>query len=280
LHIVRTEIAAEKYRQALRGARAFIKTYGNQDPLYPDALLLKAESLVGLRNFDAAHKVLQEFLNQFSGAASTSEALRLEFVIAENYLRGVKRRFLGIPLLSGTDRAYEILDDVAASFPDGQLAELALKTKGDHLFGVGEPSLAELEYARILRDYPRSRYHQYSLRRAADSALASFAGVDFDEAPLIEAAERFTDYRVRYPSAADREGVGLILNTIRERRAEKEFSIGAYYEKTRHPGSAIYYYRMVVQEWPDTVAAGKAAARLDLLGADQSSTSGDTSASP
>jgi outer membrane protein assembly factor BamD (BamD/ComL family) len=119
----------------------------------------------------------------------------------------------------------------------------------------------------MLREYPRSRYHQFALGRTAESALASFGGVQYDEAALVEAQERYGDYRLRYPAAADREGVGLILDSIREMRAEKEFSIGEYYERTEHPGSAIFYYRQVCEGFPETVAAGRATARLELLGA-------------
>jgi outer membrane protein assembly factor BamD (BamD/ComL family) len=199
--------------------------------------------------------------------ALTSEALRLEFVIAETYFTGVKRKVWGIFRASGEDMANQILDEISAEYPESRLGELAVKAKADHLFKTGEHALAEIEYARLLRDYPRSRYHQFALGRSAESALASFAGVEYDEAALIEAEERFNDYRVRYRAAADRDGVGLILDGIRQRRAEKEFLIGQYYERTDHLGSAIFYYQAVRRNWPESIAASKAASRLELLGA-------------
>jgi outer membrane protein assembly factor BamD (BamD/ComL family) len=169
--------------------------------------------------------------------------------------------------VSGVDEAYKILDQIAADYPDSRLAELAIKAKGDHLFKVGEHALAELEYARLLRDHPKSRYHQYALRRAADSALASFAGVEFDEAALIEAEERFNDYRTRYRAEADRDGVSQVLDSIHEMRAEKDFRIGEYYERTDHLSSAVYYYKSARENWRNTIAAARATRRLELLGA-------------
>ncbi len=267
LYVIRTHIQEQRYRKALTDIKTFIKKYGEDGPLYPEILIAKAEALIGQKEYDQAHQVLQEFLGEFSGMAITTEALRLEFEIAEVFLTGVKRKVWRIFRISGEDLALQILDEISADHPDSRLAELAVKTKADHLFRTGEHALAELEYSRMMREYPRSRYDQYSLGRAAESALASFGGVDYDEAALVEAQERYVDYRTRYPASADREGVGLILDSIRESRAEKEFVIGQYYEKTDHVGSAVFYYKELRKAFPDTVAAGKAAARLELLGA-------------
>ncbi len=267
LYVIRTQIKDGKHRKALASIKAFVKKYGEHDPAYPEVLIAKAEALIGQKEYDKAHKVLQEFLGEFGGMAITSEALRLEFEIAETYLTGVKRKLWGVFRVSGEELGLQILDEISADHPESRLAELAVKTKGDHLFRTGEHALAELEYSRMMREYPRSRYHQFALGRSAESALASFGGVEYDEAALVEAQERYGDYRLRYPGAADREGVGLILDSIHEMRAEKDFQIGAYYERTEHPGAAVFYYRGVRTSFPDTVAAAKAGVRLELLGA-------------
>jgi len=181
-------------------------------------------------------------------------------------LSGVKRKVWLIFRVSGEDLGYQILDEISSDYPDSPLAELAVKTKADHLFKVGDHALAELEYARLLKDYPRSRYHQFALGRSAESALASFEGAEYDEAALVEAEERYNDYRLRYRVQADQEGVGLILDSIQEMRSEKDFLIGQYYERTDHIGSAIFYYQGVRKGFPNTIAARKATSRLELLG--------------
>jgi outer membrane protein assembly factor BamD (BamD/ComL family) len=267
LRQIRISNAQESYGKALRQAESFVKKHSRGHPLYPEVLLERAEALIGQREFSEAHKTLQEFLGEFSGMALTSESLRMEFVVAEAFLSGAKRKVWRIFRLSGVDLGYEILDEISSGYPDSEYAPLAIKAKADHLFKTGEHGLAEVEYARLLRDYPQSRYHQFALRRAADAALASFGGVEYDEAALVEAEERFRDYDVRYTAWAKREGVSTILDGIRESRAEKEFQIGAYYEKTEHLGTAVFYYQLVVKDWPGTIAATKAGNRLEVLGA-------------
>ncbi|MEK6676206.1 MAG: outer membrane protein assembly factor BamD [Planctomycetota bacterium] len=278
LHLIRMGVEEKEFRQALKSVKGFVNRYGEEDSLYPEVLVAKAGALVGNREYDKAYKVLQAFLNEFSGMSITEEALRLEFVIAEAYLSGVKRRFLGIPMLSGVDEAYKILDEISVDYPESPLAELAVKLKADHLFTTGEHALSELDYARLLRDFPQSRYQSFGMRRSADAALASFGGVDYDEAAVIEAEERYKDYQARFPQSAGQEGVDLILENIRVRRAEKEFAIGAYYERTDHLSSAAFYYRQTRDQWQGTIAADRATARLKLLGiGDEDASSSDPS---
>ena len=270
LHAIRKQIASGEFKAALKSTNAFEKRFGKSDPMFPHLLIARAEAMIGLRMYDEAHEGLQSFLEKFAGMSITSQALRLEFVIAEAYLAGAKRKILGLKLFSGVERALKILDEIASDHTENRIAELAIKTKADYLFATGDHLLAEFEYERLLREYPQSRYHQIALRRSAESALAEFAGIDYDEAPLVNAAERYRESRVAYRGEAQREGVELILEGIKESRAEKERAIGAYYQRTGHAGAAIYYYELVVKNWPDTLAATKTASRLLELRSEQS----------
>ncbi len=267
LHFLREDVRAGLYRKALSGAKRWEKTYGKGDVNYPDVILVRTQAMIALRQYDPAHTILLEFLNEFDGTSYVHEALRQEFMIAEAYLGGAKRRFLWIKMLPAEDVALKILDDLSTGFPDDKHAELAIKTKGDHFQRTGENELAELEYVRLMNDHPQSRYMQYALRRAADSAAATFGGVEYDEAPLIEAENRYEEYARRYPDAAEEEAVSAILETMRAKRADKALNMAQYYERSRHPRTAVFYYQLVVRDWPGTLAEQKARERLSLLGA-------------
>lgn len=262
---MKENIKKGEYKFALQAVQPFVTEFGKTHQLYPNILIAKAEALIGQEEYDKAYETTQEFLNEFSGIALSAEALRLEFLIAEAYLGGAKRKVWGMKLFSGEDLAMEILDELSTDYPNSRIAELAYKTKADHMFATGDHALAEIEYGRLLQEYPQSRYHQYALRRSADAALASFGGVEYDEAALIEADERYNDYRMTYPGDSEVEGVGLILDGIREKQAEKQYRIAQYYERTGHLSSAVYYYRLVEKEWADTLGASKASVRLEIL---------------
>ncbi len=266
LHATKLLLKEGRFRPALSKAREMVKRYGEADAIHPHALIAQAEALIGLREYGKAQAALQEFLNAYAGSAATSDALRLEMIIAEAFLSGAKRKVWGLRILSGEDLAFQILDQISADHPDSRYAEFAIKTKADHLFRTGDHALAQMEYDRLQRDYPRSQYHSLAMARSAESALASFAGVDYDATRLVEAVERYDEYRATYPTAAKRDAVDLVLDGIRETRAEKGFLTGRYYERTQHTRSAIFYYQRVRKDWPGTIAATKAAERLVLLG--------------
>lgn len=253
-------------RQAEKAIEQWLKKYGANHARYPDILIAKAQWLIAKKKYFDAHLELQAYLSQFGKIPLTTEALRLEFIIAEHFLAGGKHKFLGILMVQDVDLAYRILDEISADYPDSRYAELAIKTKAEHLFQTGEHGLAELEYARLLKEHPRSRYHQLAVAQSAKAALASFAGVEYDNASLIEARERFHEYQRAYPAAAEHDGVNLILDSIRETRAEKNWLIAKYYERTDHISSAVYYYELVRKRWSGTIASQKATERLELMG--------------
>jgi outer membrane protein assembly factor BamD (BamD/ComL family) len=267
LHLIRTRLKERDYRNALAAVNAFVAKYGTSHPAHPDVLIAQAEVYIARDQFDEAHATLQTFLSRYAGMSLTSEALRLEFLVAEAYLRGARRKFLGLRILPARDVGFAILDEISVDYPESEHAELAVKTKADHMYNEGDYALAELEYSRLLTEYPQSRYGEHALARSAQAALASFAGVDYDDAALIEAQDRFQQYRSRHPISARRDRVEAVLAGIRERQAEKEFRTGRYYERTEHLASALFYYRLLRAEWPESIAAQKAAERLELLGA-------------
>ena len=267
LHAIHVLLKDERCRMALSETRAFRKKYGTDSAFKPDLLLCDAEAYIGRKEYDEAHDALTKFLGEFAGMSLTDEALRMQLVVAEAYLGGAKRKVWGMRLFSGEDKALEILDEVSSGYPESGYAPLAIKIKADHLYRTGEYDLAEFDYARLLREHPRSRYHEFTLLRSAQSALASFGGVEFDEAALIEADERFSEYAARYPAGAKTEGVDRIRDGISESRAEKEFLIGEFYERTDHLGSAVFQYRLVLRDYPESIASRKAARRLEALGA-------------
>ncbi len=187
--------------------------------------------------------------------------------MGEQYLAGKKRKALGgLFKIRDRDAGIKIMDDMTTDYADTPLAETAQLTKANYYYERGEFDLAQDEYARFARDFPRSRYHAKALLWSAYSALASFAGIRFDDAPLIEAQERFGQFLRSYPAQADQMQVPTAIEQIASTRADKTLDIGRFYERTGQPGAARYYYRATVRRWPNTPAAAEARNNLSKLG--------------
>ncbi len=262
LAAVRSLLADARYRKAHKSIKRWLKRYGDTSVLFPEALLMRGQVEKARRNYHVSQEILSQLSQEYQGTAQADEATAELFNIAEVFLSGVRRKVWGVRLLRANDLALDILDGIAVRFPDSSLAEQAVKAKADFHFRQGDFALSELEYARLVQMFPKSRYVRYAMRRSADAALASFAGIRFDDAPLIEAQERYRLYAQQYRGLAEQEQIGLILADIREKRGSKELDIGAYYQQTGHPKAAAFYYRSTVTNWPDTIAANKASAAL------------------
>ncbi len=188
--------------------------------------------------------------------------------VARAFLSGEKRILWKIFRLPAYDDGVDILDRVWEREPGSHIGEVALKTKADYYFRRGDMDLAQDEYANLVRQFPYGRYAQLAMLRTAVAAEASFPGVRFDDQPLIEATEHYRQLQEAYPAYAEREGVAQRLEGIRQERAEKDLTIAKWYERTRQPDAAVFYYRQILADWPDTLAAADARNRLRALGAE------------
>ncbi len=267
LDLARRLVAQERYAEALKALEDWIRTYGAQPDRYPEALYLKASCLLETGEYRAAHDAYSALLNDFPGSIYAERALSGEFRVAEQYLAGRRKKVWGGLLrFKNRDGGVEILDDMIVNYADTPLAEKAQRAKADYYFSRGEFELAEDEYAVFTRDYPRSRWHPYALLQSARAALASFPGVRFDDAPLLEAQERFAEFLRTYPDQARELDVPVLLDEIANRRAEKTLEIARFYDKTGQINAARYYYRQTAARWPDSPAALQARSRLEALG--------------
>jgi outer membrane protein assembly factor BamD len=263
LDIVRQLAARAQYEDALEAVEEWIEQYGPDSPRYVEALYLKAATNLEAKEYKTAYDAYYALLNDFPGSPYAERSLSGLFRIAEQLLAGEKRKaWKGLIKIEDRDRGIEIMDDLILNYPDTPYAVLAQRAKADYYFTQGEFELAEDEYARFTRDYDRSRFQPYSLLQSARAALASFPGVQFDDASLVESQERFRQFAQQYPAQAEQLEVRVLLDEIGATRAEKTFEIAKFYERTKKYQAAGYYYRQTIQRWPDTPAALEAEGRL------------------
>ena len=130
---------------------------------------------------------LDELLVTYPESKYYYPALEKQYQIADDFLRGAKRKFLGLYIIPATDEAIEMLYRIQERSPGSALAERAMLRTADYYYNTGQFDLASDVYTAYLRSYPRSpEVPRVSLRRAF-SAYAQFHGVRFDSTPLIEA---------------------------------------------------------------------------------------------
>jgi len=257
-----------KLRQAEKILKTYLKTSEPGDPERAPAMLLYADAAFMRGEYGQADLRYKNVINEFPNTREFAISIRRELDIAKAWLAGKKKRTLGILFLDATDEALDILSQIEQLAGGYRIAEVALWTKGEYFYKTGQFELAEIAFRRLAKEYKSPRYHQAAMYRSAASALASFPGVYFDDTPLLEAHELYTEYMESFPNEARREDIPTILEQIRLKRAEKEFLIAKFYARIRKPQAAAYYYRYVIRTWADTLWAEKSRAELQRLGFD------------
>lgn len=260
----RTYLAEGHASKARRLLTRWLKAGGDEERHY-EAVYLLGETHFEARDFWQAVKQYTTVAENTSGELFHLANQR-SVDVARAFLAGQKRIVWRILRLPAYDEGVEILDRVWERMPGSRLGELALKLKADFYFVRGDVDLAQDEYANLAQQYPSGRYVQFAMLRTAEAAEAAFPGIRFDDLPLVEADERYRQVLATFPGYAEREGVTQRLEGIRQQRAEKDYDIARWYERTRQPAAAEFYYRRILDDWPGTLAAAEAQSRLRALG--------------
>lgn len=249
-------------------ARKRLERWVQQHPdheRYLEGVYLYGEACFETRDYYRAYEQYEIVVENGSGDLF-QKAVRREIDCARAFLAGQKRIVWRILRLPAYDDGVEILDRLWERVPGTRIGETVLRLKADHYFSTGEMQIAQDEYVNLAREYPSGRFIRLAMLRSAEAADASFPGVPFDDRPLVDAEERYRAVKATFPDYAEREAVDARLQGIREKRAEKDLYVGAYYERVKQPGAAEFYYRQLLKDWPDTIAAAEARVRLRALG--------------
>ena len=261
----RADLAHDKSSHARTLLQRWLKQNPEDERLY-EATFLLGETYFESRDFWNAVKQYTQVAENTSGELF-ERANERSVDVARAFLSGQKRIVWGFLRLPAYAEAIDLLDRVWERVPGTRLGELALKIKADYYFNNGDLDLAQDEYANLAKQYPSGRYVEFAMLRAAEAAEAAFPGIKFDATPLLEADERYRQVQATFPSYADRENVPDRLVGIREQRAEKDLDIAHWYERTRQPSAAEFYYRQILKDWPGTLAEADARTRLRTMGA-------------
>lgn len=275
LAIARALLAQNQYKDARDAFEDWFETYPESD-LRREALFYAAETEIMAEDAEPktgdvmqAYNWLEEILQAWPGSDLADRAVRRELVIAEMLLfKDRKQRiWKGAIWLGAEDEALDMLSKIADTWAVGTpVAEQALRLKADYHYQNGQFDEAELTYARLMRDFPRGRYRKIALLRSGQSALARFPGVEFDDADLLEAQVYLRDFKTQYPQESDAYHVPQTLTRIQDSLAEKDFTVAQFYERTSKLDAAAYYYRHIMDSWPDSTWAAQSKERLGAIG--------------
>jgi outer membrane assembly lipoprotein YfiO len=245
----------------ISAAKAWVKK-NQTNPLMPQVLLLQGDAEVLRGNKYRALYSYEDLLNNYPTSDLFLPTLEREYNLADAFLNGYKRLFLGFRMLGVTDDALELLDRIQDRQRGSAIAEQAGLRVADYYFNAGKFQEAIDAYSDFLKRYPYSQYVRKAEIRRAEASLGNFRGLLFDFTPLYDARERLATIADAFPQSAEELQARAIDDRIYQLEGEKELEIARYYYRAGKKYASSYYYKRVIANWPDTTFAE--AARKEL----------------
>ena len=250
-------LADKKHREAKALAIEWVLA-NRHHPQRDRGLFLIARSFYQYGNRLRAFYYLDELMDEYPESSYYGPALETQFQIADQYLKGYKRRFFGVPMFHAYDEAIEMLFRIQHRSPGSQLAERALLRTANYYYHDGQFDFAADTYAHYLRSYPRSPITPRVRLRQAYSMYAQFRGPQFDATPAIDAREHLRELIAQYEQLAREENLPALVQQIDHTLAQKLLVTADFYRRTNEPLGAAYTYRYVAKAYPNTELAQQA----------------------
>lgn len=245
--------------------------------LEEDALFMQAESEFFADDYPKANETYDELLTKYEYTKYLDRAVARQFAIGRYWdqLETADPALLGIVQLTDSTRpkfdtwrrSLKAYETVRLHDPTGPLADSSILATANSYFVRGRNQEAAYYYDLLRREYPQSEHivHAYLLGMKAN--LLSYQGPLYDGTPLEKAEQMATELLLLYPEklGEDREKVLHEKNRIHEAKAARDWAVGQYYDRRKYYGAARYYYRLLIEDYPNTEAAQLALRRLDEI---------------
>lgn len=173
------------------------------------------------------------------------------------------------PFLVQEGRAVEALEHIHTHDLTGPTADTALFWCGYVNFVRGNFEEADHFFSQLVELHPESRWRPQAIAYAVQAKNNATGGAVYDGRKcaealhLVQMAEASVPEITQDPAMVER--MTRARFAIRYQQAEKDFETARYYERTGHPGSAVFYYELVRRRYPGTRYADLATERKDQL---------------
>lgn len=279
-----------RYKEALGEFRTLADNQGNPGALAERARFMQAECRYQMGQYPEAADTYHKVLLDFTTGAYRRDCCARIFQICDYWLddfraeletradeKGVLRWRPGRPnpldrsrpQVDQEGRTLEALQRVHTHDITGPTADKALFWCGYVNFIRGNFSEADQFFSQFCEMHKDSPLLPQAMAFAIQAKNNATGGASYDGRKCAEAlhlvsvAEATVPELVNDPAMAEK--LTRAKYAIRSQQAEKDFLTAEYYERTGHPGSAVFYYELVRRRYAGTKYAEAATENKERL---------------
>ncbi len=155
---------------------------------------------------------------------------------------------------SDAARAFETVVSIGRGTDVGQEAQFLL---AESYFKDRRYMLAAAEYERYALFYPNSSRREMVDFKQGKSYYFLSPRYKLDQTNTRRAIEQFRLFNSRYPNSDLVTEAGELITELRTKLAQKKFEAADFYMRTDRYQSAVLYYDLVIDDFPETEWAEK-----------------------
>jgi outer membrane protein assembly factor BamD (BamD/ComL family) len=279
-----------RYKKAAEVLKKVADNKNNNTEVAERARFIQAESRRLLGEWPDAVDTYHRLLMDFPTGTHRREACKQMYDIAEYWLsdfkteiekraneKGVLHRTPGWPnpfdktkpAIDQEGRALEAMENIHTQDIMGPLADKALFWCGFVTFVRGDFVKSERYFSELVEMHKDSPLRPTATYYAIQAKNNATGGAIYDGRKCAEALQLIHTAEATMPELSqDRDMADKLTRAkfaIRSQQAEKDFRMAEYYERTGHPGSAVFYYELVRRRFPGTRYADIAVERKEYL---------------
>jgi outer membrane protein assembly factor BamD len=232
----------------------------------PKAQFRLAKQLSNSGQFDAAFKEYQNLLQKYPQTSDFEESVADQINIANAYLKGLKVKFLGIPMVSSMERAEEMYLAILKVSPYSKHAAITQFNLGLALQKQGKAQEAIAAFQKVLDKYPNSpACPSASYQIGYVYQQLGMTGKSQDLSALKEAQNNYQDFLLQYPNSEKVPQAGDNMKRMISRESADTLRVARFYDFNKDYKAASIYYNDVIRRFPQSEESASAKTRLDEL---------------
>ncbi|MFZ5831005.1 MAG: tetratricopeptide repeat protein [Planctomycetota bacterium] len=245
--------------------------------LEEDALFMLGESYFFADRYASAHDAYGRLLKEFDNTRYLDTVMERQFAIGRYWdqMHTKEQRWPVTPNMTDKtqprfdtfNHALEAYQRVRMHDPTGKLADDAIMATANAYFLRERYEDAAYHYDQLRKEYPTSEFQAQAHVLGLQAKLRVYQGPGYDGAPL-EDAQKITEVSLTqfgHELGEERARMEQAANELTEAKAEREWSMGQFYEKKRAYGASRFYYNGLIKEYPRTRHAEMARRRLEEI---------------
>jgi len=228
--------------------------------LEEDALYFEGESYFFSDHYVQSNRAFEKLVANYTGTRHLDRAEQRRLTIALYWLdlsdqyKGPKFGDPKRPKTGLASEARRILHRIRIDDPTGRLADDATLALGKAFLKAHRYYEAADTFEDLRRNYPGSKHQFTAHMLELEARMRGYQGKNYDDTPLRKADELMKQIVRQFPVEAKEQLPYLEAQatTIQNQIAERDYSMGAYFESRGENRAAKYYYEQVAEKYDHT----------------------------